>query len=384
MKDDKAPIKYNEGRQLLFDNSYRGIPFNAIMAIFLAIYLSYKQIPKTPILIWVTMMIIISFFRIIHCKMILSKKLFYKTFNFHLKIFIFLTFLTGLNWTSIYFISIHYTMETQLDIVTLFFGGMSAGATTSLAVYFPAFLTYTLSIFIPVIMYQYYYWDINHFILATSLLTFLVGLSIITKSNQKLFKKTFFLTEQNKILSDKFEVLSITDELTGLYNRRHFIKIINEEYNRAKRNQQSFALISIDIDNFKLLNDNFGHSFGDKFIIYTANYLKNYLRRSNDIIFRLGGDEYIVLILNISEEKTKEICNIIKNKFLKTPNFDYKPQDSDHQKILAKISMSIGIVYVSHKTTTDINQIIEIADQLLYQAKNEGKNRIKYTKIDQE
>lgn len=382
MKDDKAPIKYRDGQQLLFDNSYRAIPFNAIMASFLALYLYYKQIPKAPIIVWITIMTLICIVRIIHCKIVLSRKLFDDTFNFHLRLFMFMIFVTGITWSSIYFVAIHYTLESQLDIVTLFFGGMTAGATTSLAIYFRAFIIFTLSIFIPVITYQYYHGDVNHIILATSLLTFIIALSIIAKSNQKIFQRLFFLTKQNKILSDKFEILSITDELTGLYNRRHFNSTIAEEFNRAKRNQQSFSLVSLDIDNFKLLNDNFGHPFGDDFIVYTANYLKHYLRLSNDIVFRLGGDEYAALMLNTTEEKSRDICELLKNEFLKTPKFHYKPQDDKHKEILSKLSMSIGTVYVPHTSTSNIDHIIEVADKQLYIAKNEGKDRIKYSKCD--
>ena len=378
MNDHKAAIQYTEGQQLLFDNSYRSIPFNVTQAALLAIYLYYNLGPKEHILIWVAGICIISCIRMIHCKIVKKSISFTGSINFHLKIFLCLTWLTSLIWTSVYFISIPYVQMEQQYIIILVFGGMTAGSTISLAVYFPAFLAYTQSIFLPVIIYNYCGWDVNHAILATMCLFFLLAITIVAQANQSLLKNMFLLTEQNKILSDKFEMLSITDSLTGLYNRRHFTKVIQEEFNRSKRNQQSFSLISIDVDNFKLINDGFGHPFGDKFITYTANYLKHYLRRANDIIFRLGGDEFTAILLNTNEEETKQICNIIKNQFVKTPKFDYEPQDIDHQKLLAQVSMSIGIVYIPYDSTTTIDQIIEIADNMLYQSKNEGKNQIKY------
>ena len=134
-----------------------------------------------------------------------------------------------------------------------------------------------MSLFIPIIFYNYYYWEFNHVILASIFVFFLIGVSIIAKSNQVVLKKLFFLTDQNKALIDKLEALSITDSLTGLYNRRHFMEVLQEEHNRSKRNKQSFVLVSIDIDNFKVINDNLGHPIGDKFLLYVADYLKNYL-----------------------------------------------------------------------------------------------------------
>lgn len=381
MKDQRAAIDYKEGQKLLFESTYNVIPFNVIAASLLAIYLYHTNVPIHVISIWLAVMVVISIIRMVHCKIVMRKNLFDKSFNIHLKLFLSMTMFTGIVWGSIYFISIPYTNSDQLYIILSIYGGMSAGSTTSLAVYFPSFLAYTLTIFIPAVTYNYYLWELNSVILATLLTLFALGITIVAKSNQKLFKKIFFLTEQNKSLMDKFEQLSITDPLTGLYNRRHFTRIIQEEHERAKRYQKSFVLIFIDIDNFKLINDNFGHIVGDKFLIYMADYLNCYLQRSNDIIFRLGGDEFAALLISTSEANTKNVCEEIKNNFLKKPNFDCSSLGRDHQKVLDQISLCIGVVHIPPDSKLSVEQIIEKVDELLYQAKNEGKNQIKYINL---
>lgn len=326
------------------------------------------------------MIALMSCIRLIHCKLVVSKNLMQNSANLQLIIFFFLTLLMGLVWTSIYFISTPYVAQQQLYGIILVFGGMTAGATTTLAIYFPSFIAYIFSIFLPVIIYNFCFLEFDPSILSIMIMFFLLAIILTARSLQDLLKRTFLLTEQNKSLTDKFEMLSITDALTGLYNRRHFTKVMQEEYNRAKRNQQSFALVSIDVDNFKLINDSLGHPFGDKFLTYIADYLKNYLRRSNDIIFRLGGDEFSALLLNSTEEKAKQICDEIKSRFLKNPKFDQGSQDGTQQQILKQISLSIGVVYVPHDSTANIEQIIEKVDQSLYKSKNDGKNQINYTK----
>jgi len=378
LKDEIAAIEYLEGRRMLFDNSYRAIPFNIIMALVLCISLYYNGLPHELILTWLSLVVIVSSVRMFHCKKVVKKKLYNNSSNLHFKLFL---ALTALIWASIYFISIDHTDTLQLYLILLVCGGMAAGSTASLGVYLPSFFIYVLSIFLPIIIYNYALLNVNSAIFATLFVWFLVAITIIAKSHQNLFQHVFFLTEQNKVLMDKFEILSITDSLTGLYNRRYFTKMFQEELNRSKRNQQSFSLLSIDVDNFKLINDNLGHPFGDAFLTYMAEYLKSKFQRANDIIFRIGGDEFAVLILNTTQEKTKLICSKIQSDFLKIPRFNYAPQDPEHQSILEQVSLSMGVVYVPHDSNTKIEQIIEKVDQSLYQAKHEGKNRIKLTSI---
>lgn len=381
MKEQKPAVQYKDGQQLLYAGSYRVVVFNIILASLLGLYLYNNSVPTQILTSWLTGIILIIAARMLHCYLVVKKELYISAPKKHLKIFVFFTLLTGLVWTSIYFVSIPYTDDAMRFVILIVFAGMCAGATASLGVYLVAFLVYVCSILLPIIFYNFYLGGSNNAILSLILIFYLIAASIIAKSFQRLLSGIFYLTEQNANLIDKLEELSITDSLTALYNRRHFSKIIKDEYYRAKRNKHSLAFISIDVDNFKLINDNFGHPFGDKFLTYIAYYLKNYLRRENDVIFRLGGDEFAALLINSSEEDTRILCEKIKSGFLKTPGFDYQPQNEEHERILKQVSLSIGAVFVPYEIEINVNQITEMADQLLYDAKHHGKHQVVYVKI---
>ncbi len=378
MTEDKPAIKYLEGQKVLFESSFKAIPFNIVMASILAGSLYYNDLPLRTTVIWLSAIFIISIGRMLYCRFVLSKGEGEYATPLNLNIFLFLTLIMGLTWSTIYFASLHAVEKPELYLILLVCGGMAAGSTASMGVYMPAFYTYVLSIFCPIILYNYSLLDVNAAFFATMFVFFLIAITIIAKSHQKLFANIFFLTEQNKALKEKFEQLSITDSLTGLYNRRYFLKTIHDEYNRARRNKHSLSIISLDVDNFKLINDNLGHPFGDEFLKYLSFYLKHHLKRANDIIFRIGGDEFIAILINTSEESTKEICNKIKECFLKSPIFNYNPQDSIRESVLAEVTLSMGVLYVPFDATADIDSIIAMVDQLLYQSKHQGKNVISY------
>ncbi len=381
MAEQKPAILYKDGQKLLYDGSYRAVGFNIILAALLGIYLYNNDVPTHIVTLWLFGLGVIVSFRLIHCSLVLKRELYISAPALNLRIFVIFTLLTGLSWTSIYFITLPYTHTMQQLVIFLVYGGMCAGATASLGVYIPAFLTYVCAIFLPVIVHDFMFLDFNNAITSTIFIFYLLATTIIARSYQRLLSGVFYLTEQNEILIDKLEELSITDSLTALYNKRHFTKLIKDEYYRAKRNKHSLVFIAIDVDNFKLVNDNFGHPFGDKFLTYIAYYLKSYLRRDGDIIFRLGGDEFAALMVNISEEDAKRICAEVKNEFLKTPGFDYEPQDEEHKMILGNVSLSIGVVFVPYESELGINQIIEEADKLLYEAKHHGKDQFRYVRL---
>ncbi len=376
MKKNTASIQDREVKQLLFESAIGAVPFNIFLGGLLAIYLAYNGVPKQELIIWISLMIFVCLIRILHSLYVVKKHLYNSPSDIHIKIFIVVCFFTGITWSSVYFLSVPYTDTPHTYLILLVFGGMSAGATASLAACPPAFFAFILSVFLPVISYNYYVLEVDHAILASIFTLFVTGLSIVARSNKRLINRIFILTEQNKDLIEKLEKLSITDSLTGLLNRRHFLDVLKEEYNRAKRNGQSIVLISIDIDNFKLINDNLGHPAGDKFLKYVGNYLKFYLRRANDMVFRLGGDEFAVLILNTTKQKAMDTCIQITSSFKIDPQFEYNSHGANIKHILDQVTMSVGMVCVTHASHYNVETIIEKADQALYRAKNAGKNRI--------
>ena len=224
-------------------------------------------------------------------------------------------------------------------------------------------------------------------IATLSFLFVFIALSLQKKSNEKLHQAYNELedriedrTKELNIANKELELLSITDGLTGLYNRRKFDEHIKTYLKIASRNKLSISILLLDIDYFKLFNDNYGHQAGDECIKEVAKALKNasMTNRPGDIVARYGGEEFIVMLLNSNDQHTNAIAQQILNNItsLKIPH-DYKPPNNDNI-----VTVSIG-TYIDHNITeTSTPEIIIKADEALYKAKEKGRNCIcSYTQI---
>lgn len=161
--------------------------------------------------------------------------------------------------------------------------------------------------------------------------------------------------------SDAYKQKAYHDKLTGLNNRLKFDEIIQEKYKQFTINSKAFSLILIDIDNFKGVNDTYGHDQGDIALKKVAKILQATLRK-DDLIFRWGGEEFIVLIDN-----NIKFCNKIAEKLRKEVFENLKIDDKP-------ISISIGVRQIEKNDT--IESLFSKADKALYKSKKEGKNRV--------
>ncbi|HAT9804067.1 TPA: GGDEF domain-containing protein [Legionella pneumophila] len=370
---------YKESLALLFEGSLRAIPFNIILAILLALDLVYSDVPALIIGAWFLGIVFISSVRSLFCWKIIKRGVEKNRIQATLIEFSLLTFVTGGIWGACYFITLPYLNDLHEFIIILVLGGMCAGAIASLSIYLPVYYAYVFPMLLPVIIYNYALLDVDRTILATMFLVFIAVLIISAKINHRLLTENFRLFNEKELLINELKVMSITDSLSGLYNRRYFDNIFPQEFNRARRNQYFLSLVSIDIDNFKLINDNLGHPFGDKVLISIADLLKKIFRRSNDILFRLGGDEFAIIIANQPIKETISLCQIIKNLF-KTENLNHT-YDSNEKLLMSHVTLSIGIAYIHFESSVSIERAITAADKALYQAKRKGKNQIVVKKL---
>jgi len=172
-------------------------------------------------------------------------------------------------------------------------------------------------------------------------------------------------------ITDKkhIEHLSITDELSQLYNRRFFNKKIDEEINRAKRENNSFSFLIMDIDYFKQYNDTYGHQEGDLVLEKVASVLKKKASRASDFAFRLGGEEFGI-ITTLDKQKVIEFANSIKDE-IENLQIEHKAS-----KISKYLTISIGIVSKEKDAITNSDLLYKEADDCLYEAKRLGRNSI--------
>jgi len=177
-----------------------------------------------------------------------------------------------------------------------------------------------------------------------------------------LTRSILYAIERHRMLK-ALRTISITDELTGLYNRRGFLTLGNQVLKMAKRLRKRVFLLYADIDGMKWINDSFGHQEGDRALKEAADTLKEIFRES-DIIARIGGDEFVVLGL-INSRKNVEIIEARLRKRLEA--------HSSERKRKYKLSMSVGIISYSEKNLLSIDELLKQADKLMYKQKRRHK-----------
>jgi len=163
---------------------------------------------------------------------------------------------------------------------------------------------------------------------------------------------------------EEIHKMALFDKLTGIYNRQAFEIMINESIKQTKRNNSKFSIIIFDIDDFKKINDSYGHLIGDVVIKKVAEISKNSIREI-DNIFRWGGDEFFVILKDCSMKDAAEVAAKIEeniNSIVIEENFN------------VKLSISGGIS--EYSSGDSLEEVIKRADDKLYEAKQKGKNRI--------
>jgi diguanylate cyclase (GGDEF)-like protein len=173
------------------------------------------------------------------------------------------------------------------------------------------------------------------------------------------------LSTLRKVLEREREIAHI-DYLTGAINSRLFYDFAQMEIDRIQRYEHPFTLAYIDLDNFKVVNDRFGHSVGDQALRTVVSATKKYLRKT-DVVARLGGDEFVLLLPETNQESARVVLSKIQSGLLEEMRQNNWP-----------ITFSIGVLTCSAAPhTTD--ELVRMADELMYSVKHNGKNGIKYS-----
>ncbi len=165
---------------------------------------------------------------------------------------------------------------------------------------------------------------------------------------------------ERKKLEEELKRITITDELTGLYNRRGFMRLAEKQLQVATRHNNVLFLLYMDLDNMKYINDHFGHEMGDRALIETARILEQVFRES-DIISRLGGDEFAALIFGSSrEEKGLAVMNRLQEHMQLANSQGERPYE---------LLISIGFTRYNSDTHSSIDNLLSEADTRMYEQK---------------
>ncbi len=171
-------------------------------------------------------------------------------------------------------------------------------------------------------------------------------------------------------MAEKMKIISSIDGLTGISNRRFFDETYEREWNRAKREKQPISLILLDIDFFKLYNDNYGHLAGDECLRQVALTITGFVKRPTDFFARFGGEEFVIILPNT---KSKGAVKLAKSLRLGLENREIIHAYSSASDF---VTASFGVSTTVPDNGMDPEHLIKFADEALYNAKKDGRNRV--------
>jgi diguanylate cyclase (GGDEF)-like protein len=212
-------------------------------------------------------------------------------------------------------------------------------------------------------------------IAVTGYINIVVIISLLTSIFYKFYKET-------EVLNNKLKTVAETDGLTGVYNRRFFNeyfaielkKIISEiSYPGVLKEQRSFGLVIIDVDNFKCINDTYGHGTGDAVLVQVVNVIKRTIF-SRDVMFRYGGEEFVVMFTKADKDGAIKTSERIRSE-IERESFIFNDRIRN-----GKLTISAGFACLDEVLQeSNPNRLLTLADHRLLQAKAQGKNRLVYS-----
>lgn len=174
------------------------------------------------------------------------------------------------------------------------------------------------------------------------------------------------LEEEVRRRTEELELLSVTDELTGLFNRRYLNRVMQEELSRCLRYGTNLSVCLLDVDHFKKINDYFGHQVGDDVLVSLANLLESSVR-DTDIVGRFGGEEFLMIMPNTALEEALLAADKVRGIVQRIIVLDSGA---------LPVTVSMGVVGCLESQVKSLNEFISKADRALYTAKNLGRNRV--------
>jgi diguanylate cyclase (GGDEF)-like protein len=284
------------------------------------------------------------------------------------KIILFITiFALGLAWGTCFAWVMLRTGESMAKMIMIICTiGVCAGGSLAYIPSITLSLFYNLAMLAPASISMLIF-HINHPLVPVLLIVFSIYMLFITVEGNGEYRQAF---ENEQLLIDQSEELNILariDSLTGLYNRRYFDESLNREFKKASRLSIPLTVIIGDIDHFKMINDQYGHLAGDKFLKFTANLFRSVFRRDTDTVARFGGEEFIVLLTDINSEDAFDLAEELRQRM------------SEMQIVFngqtLSATLSIGIACWEPETQESRDSLISRADDALYQAKRLGRNQ---------
>lgn len=262
-------------------------------------------------------------------------------------------------------------------VILILISGIIAGASQSLRTSLFASISYILLILIPVLVWEFLQILDGKMIylgVFLSMSLFCLYSYAMIKRNNLIVKKHLELEYNYKMLlqrvskvKNELKEKASHDLLTGLYNRQFLIDCLEIELNKAKRIQETVAIIMMDLDHFKKCNDQYGHLVGDLFLQAYATVINQHIRNT-DIACRYGGEEFIIVLPGISIKYAMEKAELLRVEIKKVTV-------EKNNETIPGMTVSLGVAFYPIHALNKMD-LIEAADKALYKAKQSGRNRV--------
>ncbi|MFT6152865.1 MAG: diguanylate cyclase (GGDEF)-like protein [Crocinitomicaceae bacterium] len=278
-----------------------------------------------------------------------------------------LSFLHGSSLSALLSIAIYNTNYSEMVLpIALVQGAIISGAVSSLTPK-PRFTQLYLTMLIaPVVLISVI--SDSFFYLAPLFLILWIYHIFLARRFSIEYQRAFHIETTLKENQKKLEALTITDALTGIYNRQYFDQALDVQWDLASRSQSNLSILFLDLDFFKKINDKFGHLIGDKALCHAANLFKETTKRKSDMIARYGGEEFAIILASTPHKDALNLAESIRKKLEETPLI------LGERSI--EMSVSIGVNTTIPSNLQNCIGFLDEADQALYEAKNSGRNKV--------
>jgi diguanylate cyclase (GGDEF)-like protein len=307
----------------------------------------------------------ICLFRLIHLKISPKMGERYETLNKN--IFFASVIITALIWGAVFALTMLLNREyVPQMLMNVLICGLCAGGVVAFVPDMRLSIIFNISILMPAVI-VILATGVN-VPLAVMIILFSIYMGLIAYRGNGEYWNALENEYLLEIKSREMTRLSNTDVLTGLYNRRYFDNEFERELKRSGRSSNMLSVIMLDIDDFKVINDTFGHQVGDEYLKKAAQILISVFKRESDIVARYGGEEFIVLLPGMNADHARQLAEDLQDKI--------KAMTIDHQGNKVAATISSGIICCVPDVNTISDSIISGADQALYMAKQEGRDRV--------
>lgn len=379
---------FAEQIKILYERAPAVIPVNPIIGGVLAIII-YPVVDHAIVIWWWVTMFVVTMARYAHAKYVLKQNDWTGNVARLRDLFSVFVCITGLIWTAAFFLFAFRVPDVYLIFIILSLGGMAVGAIASMATSKLAYFCYMIPMIAPPVVVFLFEGDVIGYAMFTVLFIYSVSISLTFLQTYKLiqnaianqFEKDQLIQHMKisnqhlELANEKIMVLSHTDELTQIANRRYLDTTLTREWGRAIRSHIPISFVMIDIDFFKAYNDTFGHQQGDECLQKVSASLREVVKRPGDFIARYGGEEFALILPDTGLEGALQLLDKIREDVQK------KQIPAANTSVNAFVTISAGVACIVPTLDNDLTAFVAAADSALYTAKKNGRNQVETVQL---